>query len=487
MRDKTEKKNKTGILIIIAVFVLILLIALFFVIHANSYIKDKMKKYDGVILDNVSIEKISVAGMTKELAKSTIDYYVKHNAENQKIVLKSEDVKHPVKVEKLGIEYDIDSAVNDAYDVCREGSIISNYFKLHAILDEKESENIKIGKELSDEKSNKAIKNNQRYFNRKPINAKIALGKKNKVKVIKEKNGLEVKIKKSSKALSSYIEKKWDLKEGTVKINVATAKPSVTTKDFKNVKDVLGKYSTKYDTGYYGRRKNIECGAKKINGTLIKPGEKFSVYKTVGPFNKKNGYYLAGTYAGDQVIDGYGGGICQVSTTLYNAAIRAELKITERHNHGMTIHYVPLSFDAAISGGKEDLKFKNNLKDPVYLYAKTTKKGKITFAVLGKERRDKNRKIKFKSKVLSVTPPGTRQISDNSLPQGTRVVEKYGVTGYSAELWKTIYVDGKKKKSYKFNTSHYNTVNQVVRVGTKKAEKKKKKDNKSKSKSKKKN
>ena len=486
IKNKTEKKSKTGIIIAIAVFLLILLIALFFFIHANSYIKEKMKKYDGVIMDNVKIENISVAGMDKDLAKSTIDYYVKHNADNNTITLKSEDVTRPVKAGKLGIEYDIESAVDDAYNVCRKGSVVSNYFKLHSILDEKESENISIEKTLSEEKATAAINNNQRYFNRNPINARIVLGKKNNISIIKEKNGLEIETKKSAKALSSYIEKKWHLKDGTVKIKVSTSKPSVTEKDLSGIKDVLGKYTTKYDENYYGRRKNIECGARKINGSLIKPGETFSVYKAVGPFNKKNGYYLAGTYAGDQVIDGYGGGICQVSTTLYNAAIRAELKITERHNHGMTIHYVPLSFDAAISGGKEDLKFKNNLKNPVYLYARTTKNGTITFAVLGKETRPKNRKITFTSKTLSVTPPGTREISDKTLPKGTRIVERYGVTGYSAELWKTIYVDKKKKKSYKFNTSHYMTVNQVVRVGTKKPEKKKKQDDKS-GKSKKKN
>ena len=91
-----------------------------------------------------------------------------------------------------------------------------------------------------------------------------------------------------------------------------------------------------------------------INGTVLYPGESFSVYSKVAPFTAANGYHLAGSYSNGQTVQTYGGGICQVSTTLYNAVLRAELNVTERLNHSMTVHYVPLSADAAISGTDKD-------------------------------------------------------------------------------------------------------------------------------------
>ena len=94
-----------------------------------------------------------------------------------------------------------------------------------------------------------------------------------------------------------------------------------------------------------------------IDGTTLYPGESLSVYKLVQPFTADNGYYTAPSYASGKVVETYGGGICQVSTTLYNAVIRAELNVTERFNHSMTVHYVPLSADAAIAGTTKDLKF----------------------------------------------------------------------------------------------------------------------------------
>lgn len=113
---------------------------------------------------------------------------------------------------------------------------------------------------------------------------------------------------------------------------------------------------------------NVENGASLINGTLLYPGDSFSVYSKVAPFTADNGYHLAGSYSNGQTVQTYGGGICQVSTTLYNAVLRAELNVTERSNHSMTVHYVPLSADAAISGTDKDLKFTNNL-DPSGIYS----------------------------------------------------------------------------------------------------------------------
>ena len=144
------------------------------------------------------------------------------------------------------------------------------------------------------------------------------------------------------------------LKEGwkddnTVELAAEVTKPQGSEEELSKVKDVLGTFSTNYASSAAGRKANIANGSKKINGSVIYPGEEFSVYQTVAPFNADNGYKLAGAYENGTTVDAYGGGICQVSTTLYNAVIRAELEVTERSGHSMIVGYVDPSADAAIA------------------------------------------------------------------------------------------------------------------------------------------
>ena len=209
-----------------------------------------------------------------------------------------------------------------------------------------------------------------------------------------------------------------------------------TKKELSAIKDVLGTYTTSYAGSASGRCANVENGASLINGTVLYPGESFSVYSKVAPFTAANGYHLAGSYSNGQTVQTYGGGICQVSTTLYNAVLRAELNVTERLNHSMTVHYVPLSADAAISGTDKDLKFTNNLDH----------------------------------QTLSVRGPSEKVIKDNTMEEGKRVVESNGRTGYTARLWKVVYIDGKETKRTQVNSSSYMSTPSVVRVGTKKKE-----------------
>ena len=161
----------------------------------------------------------------------------------------------------------------------------------------------------------------------------------------------------------------------------------------ERIKDVLGTYTTDYGSSPYGRKVNVVNGASKINGSVVYPGETFSVYKTVSPFTAENGYALAGSYENGQTVQTYGGGICQVSTTLYNAVIRAELKIKERHPHSMTVHYVPRSADAAIAGTYKDMKFENQYDFPIYIEGRANGSA-ITFTVYG-EKTNPERTVEF--------------------------------------------------------------------------------------------
>ena len=160
-------------------------------------------------------------------------------------------------------------------------------------------------------------------------------------------------------------------------------------------KDKIGTFRTTYNAGNVSRSRNLDNAARLVNGNVIKPGETFSVHDAISPLTEDNGYYAAPSYSNGEVVDSIGGGVCQVSTTLYNAVLKAELEVVERSPHSMVVTYVKPSMDAAIAGDYKDFKFKNNTDVPLYIEGGTTG-GTIYFNIYGEETRSKNRKVTFK-------------------------------------------------------------------------------------------
>ncbi len=147
-------------------------------------------------------------------------------------------------------------------------------------------------------------------------------------------------------------------------------------------KDVLGSYTTYFGTSTAARANNVRLAASRVNGTELMPGEEFSYDKTILRRTSANGYMTAGVYVGNKVESGMGGGICQPSSTLYAAALYANLEILERHNHSLTVSYLPPGLDATIAEGYLDLRLKNNTNYPVKISA-ITEGGSLTFKILG--------------------------------------------------------------------------------------------------------
>ena len=210
---------------------------------------------------------------------------------------------------------------------------------------------------------------------------------------------------------------------------------------------------------------NVSVGASKINGRVLMPGEVLSGYECLQPFTSANGYKGAASYANGQVVDSIGGGVCQVSTTLYNAALEAELEIVQRQNHSMIVTYVDPSMDAAIAGTVKDLKIKNNYSTPIYVEGYTQDK-KITFTIYGKETRPANRQVEYVSETLGRTSPGDPQlIVDPSLAPGAQVRVQSSHTGLRSRLWKVVTVDGVEQERTLLNEDTYNASKAIYRVG----------------------
>lgn len=274
-----------------------------------------------------------------------------------------------------------------------------------------------------------------------------------------------LKVDESTAKVVNYLTTSWRGGIGGVELVTEETPAGGNPEQLALVKDLLGEGMTEYGNGTSGRKQNVAVGAEKINGTLVQPGEEFSVEAVVVPFDAENGYALAASYEMGKVVDSYGGGICQVSTTLYVAVLKAELEVTERYSHSMIVHYVDPSMDAAIAEGLKDLKFVNNTDAPIYIEA-SADGSTLHFAIYGHETRDPNRTVRYESETTSTEDPTPSLTEDANASFGTIEQTSYGYQGSTARLWKIVNDNGNETKE-QVNSSTYRMTSDVYTVGTK--------------------
>ncbi len=455
----------------IAIAILVLLLAA--VAGLAGYAGYYYNKYVDIdtIYPGVYIQGMDVSGMSLQEAQKKIDDY-SAEAGKHTVTLQVGERECSFSLGEVGLHCTSPDAASRAYSMGRSGNIIDQILDVHQL--ESSKVDFPLTYAVDENQVRIGVNALARQFLAEKKDATIKR-KKGKFLVTDEVVGIDIDFDQNADKLISLLKaENWEPQSITFPMDYKEDKPAHTKAELDTIQDVLGTFTTSYAGSAEGRCANVENGASLINGTVLYPGEEFSVYKAVSPFSKENGYQLAGSYENGSTIQTYGGGICQVSTTLYNAVLRAELKVVERQNHSMTVHYVELSEDAAIAGTQKDFKFKNNLDTPIYIFGKTEDK-QIKFTIYGKEYRDKDRTIEFVSKTKSEIAPKEEIIKDNTLKKGKKVVEKQGKTGYRAELWKVIHQKGKEDELEKVNSSYYISTPSVIRVGTKE-EKKKKKD-----------
>ena len=195
------------------------------------------------------------------------------------------------------------------------------------------------------------------------------------------------------------------------------------------------------------------------------PGEIFSFNDVVGPRTAERGYKEAGTYVGNKIEPGIGGGICQVSTTIYRAAMKANLRSIERTNHSMAVGYAQPGLDATVSYGYLDYKFKNTYDFPIYIQGNTSGKV-VTYSIYGDPSALNGRTYDMASEILETIPPETKVVDDSSLPVGQEVTEGAGMTGYRARAYQITYENGSEVNREVVSTDTYASVGIVVKKGT---------------------
>lgn len=439
----------------LASFLICLIAAMIF-----AGIPSHAKTADDKIAMGVFLDEVNVSGMTKEEAIIAVNDHVA--AKGEETVTFTIDGE-PLEVSRgsLGVAWNNAEVVDEAMALGKTGNVIRKYKEMKDL--EFNDKVFSLTYTADAELIQTVVTEECTKFNKEAVDMGLEKTS-NGFVVLEGENGVVVDEAAAVDAVKAYIEEEFTGAGASIEIPVMIDEPQGSKEELAKVKDVLGTFKTSYKSSGANRSKNVSTGAGHINGTVLYPGETFSTYEYVSPFSVANGYAMAGSYLNGKTVESLGGGICQVSSTLYNAVLMAELEVVERSPHSMMVSYVQESADAAISGTYKDFKFKNNSDAPIYIEGYTTSDKQVVFTIYGQETRPANRKITYTNKVLSVTPAVTQLIADGAQGIGYRMVES-GHNGCKAELYKNVYIDGELQSSERVNKSSYMVSNRCVYYG----------------------
>ena len=513
-----KKKHTKGIVITICILVFLLILGIlstiFALLNVNS---DK-------IISGISILGIDVSGLTQEEANTKVSENLNSSLETN-LVFSHNGTLYNVLPSQLECSYDITKAVNEAYSCGRNGNIFENNFDILNTLINKVDINVdfsystdlydsvvsqmntnfedglkqssytidgnnliitsgKAGNVIKSEELRNSIvdKLTSVDYNTDSIEVPVEEVQPDGIDIDKihseiykeatdayyttdpyavypSSNGLDfdISIDEAKQMVSTP--------QDTYTIPLKTLYPDVTTNEIgrEAFPDLLATYSTSYASSNANRSTNIALAASKINGTVLMPGEEFSFNGTVGKRTAAAGFKTATVYSNGQVTTDYGGGICQVSSTLYNSVLRANLEITNRVNHTFTVGYVPIGLDATVSWGAPDFKFKNSRSYPVKIVATTSNK-RLTISVYGLKE-DVEYEVELVSYRTGTVPYSTVYTTDSSLAKGqTRVVQS-GSNGATSVAYKILKLNGKEVSRTLLSKDRYSPHNQIIARG----------------------
>ena len=525
-QKKKDKENKTGKTqtkkikkIVISIVIVAIVALLFSTVFALTNINNEK------IISGVTIKGVEVSGLTKEEAMAKLETVYSEKINNN-IMLQYQDLESELNPTLMEVNYDIEKAVNEAYSLGRDGNIFINNYNILGTLIGKRDFNVDmtmneettkqtindIGANLPGimMESSYSIEDDELIITRGkegivistdtllsevkemlndihetenvieiPVETKApqeididkihsevyqepqdAYYTKDPFTVYPEVEGIDFDVEKAKEIIAA------EVKEEYV-IDLIVTKPKVTLEDIgtEAFPDRLSTFSTRYDASDKDRTTNLVLACQKLNGKVIMPGETFSYNEALGPRTYAAGYRNGKIYENGQVVDGLGGGICQISSTLYNAALMSDMKIVERRNHQFVTSYVDEGRDATVVYGSTDFRFKNTRTYPVRLVA-SAKGGVATVSVYGIKEADREYTYSFRTDIISTIPYTTKYVEDSSLSSGQEVVTQKGTNGLVCKTYMTKMLNGKIVSTELLSTDTYSAMQRIVKRGT---------------------
>lgn len=299
-----------------------------------------------------------------------------------------------------------------------------------------------------------------------PINATTKL-ENGQIKIITHKTGIKI----DKNLLEDAVKVLQNSENKSKKIDISFIVPEITEDKLRNslLKDVLASFTTRFSTSgqlNIDRTENLRLCVEKINGKVLLPQDIFSFNETVGSRTIENGFKNAQIFVGGKIVEGLGGGICQVSSTLYNTALKANLNIIERVNHMFTVPYVSAGLDATVAYGSIDFRFRNSTNWPLKIESYLTQDNQLVFIFKGtKENTDQS--VELFPQIIKTMPFPTVYIDDDTLPMGEMVIKQNGLNGYVVDTYKVVKNNGVEISNTKITTSTYTPLEKLVSRGTK--------------------
>lgn len=516
---KIETKNKKNKILIITFTTISILI----IIMLLSSIFALLNMNNNKVIKGITINQINIENLTKEEAIEKINEKVNNKIEKD-INITYNDFNYSIKLSQIELQYKVEDAVENAYNIGRSNNIfVDNY----AILKTKfKKENINLEYEFNEKLLNEIIEDISAKIPNAVVepnyyieNEKLYISKGTKgntiekeklkeaiLKVIEEDNEGDISLEVYEvEANNIDIDKIYDEvytepkdayytkepfeifphvnginfdKEAAKKIleedkeeyeiPLVITTPEITTNKIgtEAFPDMLSTFSTRYDASNTPRTTNLKLAMQKLDGVVVNPGEIFSYNKTLGKRTAEAGYKEAGGYAGGRVVQTLAGGICQISSTLYDAAVYANLDIVERHNHMFLAGYVGAGKDATVVYGAYDLKFKNTRKYPIMI--KTSIGGGVAKISIFGIKEEVEYEIEISTKILSYTPYKVIYETDNSLASGTEKVSQSGMNGCKSITYKILKLNGAQVSSTVLSTDTYDPMNKIIKKGPEK-------------------
>ncbi|MCK8826008.1 VanW family protein [Fuchsiella alkaliacetigena] len=411
-------------------------------------------EHQDVFFSGVMIEGYNLGGLKQEEVLELLDE-ITERVLKEDIILEAEKQKWKLSPEEIELDYKKQEAVDAAFAIGREGNIWKRGLQIWKVAEQ--GLNFKLKIEYNEEK----LKNKLREINDQVnIEAQDAYLDLETQEIVSSRSGQKLDVEDSKQKIVNRLAR---LETLPIRLIVIDQKPRVKAEEIEELglTEVLSTYTTEFDSSKENRVQNISLASDKINGVFLEAGETFSFNEIVGPRTRQRGYQEAIEIVNREFVTGIGGGICQVTSTLYNSVLLANLEVISRTNHSRPVGYVDLGRGATVYYGLLDFKFKNTSSQPIMILTKMTA-DELTVKLMG--RADNEQEIKITTTEAEVLPYQQVEKINSNLSPGQENVKREGRTGYRVKVKRKILVNKEVVKEELVSEDTYQPIDKVVEV-----------------------
>lgn len=412
--------------------------------------------YQGVTVGDIPVGGLSVIQAQAKIAAIVEERIVKSPV----IILVYHEQKWIISAQDIDLNIEADKLAQQAYAVGRTGNVVNRLKERYLAINQ--GQELPLTVQYNQDKIYDILTKIAKSVDQKPQNAMLKMTENSRIEIAPEIVGHKVDL---NKTLLNIVENLNTKLTFSLSLSVDDLQPSISAYDLKDIDGLIASYITQFNPWDQNRTQNVLLAARSINGVLVRTGEIFSFNDVVGLRLPKYGYKEAPGYINGVLVPDWGGGVCQVSSTLYNAVLLADLGIEERTSHFYPPGYVPIGQDATVADNQLDFKFKNTSPYNIYI-ASEILGNRLVVTIFGRQV-ENSPEISVISTDKRVLEPNTIIQQDQNLELGREVIESEGQKGFQVTTYRIKKINGKVINKELLATDEFKPVDRVVRIGTK--------------------